>query len=239
MISGKPEQDRLAVAHLEPGLDRGAHHLLGRNAVDALGPRAHELDAAARDDEGLEAVGAQIGEQLQHRLVDQLGVGPLPAAVARGRDPVRDDLLELGGRHAGMRRGDDLHQAPFAGCGQRFHVAFEHGLERLLVLPARVLRRQRLDAVEREGELDIHRLLDPQRAVIVEGGDALILGHEIRPAGDARDEIGDRSSSPDRRSRTAASRRCLCACTGVKRVVAARTGSAPSAESRKRRLSFE
>ena len=70
----------------------------------------------------------------------------------------------------------------------------EHRLERLLVLPVRILRRQRLDAVEDEGELDVHRLLDPQRAVVVEGGDALIHRHEVRPAlgGDTRDEGGDR-----------------------------------------------
>ena len=86
---GQPEQHRLAVAHLEPRLDRRADDLLGRNAVDLLGPRAHELDAAAGDDEGLEAVGAQVGEQLQHRLIDQLGVGPLEARIARGREPVR------------------------------------------------------------------------------------------------------------------------------------------------------
>ena len=36
-----------------------------------------------------------------------------------------------------------------------------------------------LDAVEREGELGVHRMLDPQRAVIVEHGDALRLRHEI------------------------------------------------------------
>ena len=57
-----------------------------------------------------------------------------------------------------------------------------------------MLRRQRLDAVEREGELDVHRLLDPQRAVVVERGDALGLGHEVGRAfrGHRRDEIDDR-----------------------------------------------
>lgn len=36
-----------------------------------------------------------------------------------------------------------------------------------------MLRRQRLDAVDDEKGLKIHRLLGPRRAVIVEGGDAL------------------------------------------------------------------
>ena len=149
LICGRRNSVGPAVAHLEPRLDRRADHLLGRDAVDLLGPRPHELDAAAGDDEGLEAVGAQIGEQLQHRLVDQLGVGPLESGVARGREPVGDDLGELVHGHAGVRRRHQLDQALFAGCGQRLHVAVQHRLERLLGLPAGVLRRQRLDAVER------------------------------------------------------------------------------------------
>ena len=46
----------------------------GGIAVYPLRPGPHELDAAAGHDECFEAVGAQIGEQLQHRLVDQLGI---------------------------------------------------------------------------------------------------------------------------------------------------------------------
>ena len=92
LISGSRNSVGAPSLHLEPRLDRRADDLLGRNAVDLLGPRPHELDAAARHDEGLEAVGAQIGEQFQHRLVDQLGVGPLEPRIARGREPVGDDL---------------------------------------------------------------------------------------------------------------------------------------------------
>src|SRR5690348_8635829 len=39
---------------------RGADDLLRRDAVGLVGEGAHELDAATRDDEGLEAVGAEI-----------------------------------------------------------------------------------------------------------------------------------------------------------------------------------
>ena len=46
----------------------------------------------------------------------------------------------------------------------------------------RVLRRQRLDPIDRKNDLEIHRLLGPQRAVVVEGGDALVRRHEIRAA---------------------------------------------------------
>jgi hypothetical protein len=56
-----------------------------------------------------------------------------------------------------------------------------------------MLRRHRLDAIEREGELEVDRLFGPQRPVIVEGRDTLRDGNEVGAAvgGDARDEIGD------------------------------------------------
>ena len=68
-----------------------------------------------------------------------------------------------------------------------------------------------LDAVEGEGQLHIHRLLDPQRAVIVEGRDALLGRNEIRPAlrRDARDKIEDRSL---RRALVPGRQRIACAC---------------------------
>ena len=66
-------------------------------------------------------------------------------------------------------------------AGERaFHVALEQRGERLLVLPLGMLRGERLHAVEREEELEIHRLLGPERAVVVEDRDAL----------GGRDEVG-------------------------------------------------
>ncbi|WP_371930184.1 hypothetical protein [Bradyrhizobium sp. CCGUVB1N3] len=57
-----------------------------------------------------------------------------------------------------------------------------------------MLRRHRLDLTEAECRLEIDRLLAPQRAVIVEYGDAFGGRNEVRAAvsRDARDEIGDR-----------------------------------------------
>ena len=57
-----------------------------------------------------------------------------------------------------------------------------------------MLRRERLDAVEREEQLEIHRLLGPERAVVVERRDALGDRHEVRRAflGDFRHEVHDR-----------------------------------------------
>ena len=77
------EKQRHPVAHLEARLDARSHHLLGRNAVHPLGPRPHELDAAARGDEGLKAPRAQQGQKLEHRLVDELRVRALEAGMAR------------------------------------------------------------------------------------------------------------------------------------------------------------
>src|SRR3954447_17414586 len=47
---------------LEFGNTRRAHHLLRRYAIDLLRPWPHEFDAAARHDEGLEPIGAQVSE---------------------------------------------------------------------------------------------------------------------------------------------------------------------------------
>ena len=93
-----------------------------------------------------------------------------------------------------MRHGDDFDQSLFAGRHHRLQVAVQHRRERLLGLPFRMHRRHDLHAVECEGQLDIHRLLDPERAVIVEGRDALVDRYEEGPAlrRDARDEVEDR-----------------------------------------------
>jgi hypothetical protein len=45
-----------------------------------------------------------------------------------------------------------------------------------------MLRRHCLDPIECEQELEVQRLLAPQRAVIVEDSDALCFGHEVRRA---------------------------------------------------------
>src|SRR5206468_9566017 len=45
-----------------------------------------------------------------------------------------------------------------------------------------MLRRERLHAIQREEHLEIHRLLAPERAVVVERGDALLRRYELRAA---------------------------------------------------------
>ena len=67
----------LVIAVLVP--PAGADDLLRRDAINPLGIDTHEVLAAAGDNEGLVAVGAQIAQDFQHRLIGQLGIGLVPA----------------------------------------------------------------------------------------------------------------------------------------------------------------
>src|SRR5256885_17221451 len=57
-----------------------------------------------------------------------------------------------------------------------------------------MLRRERLHAVDREEELEIHWLLAPERAVVVERGDAFLRRNKVGRAflGDLSDEVSNR-----------------------------------------------
>src|SRR4051812_50171402 len=79
-------------------------------------------------------------------------------------------------------------------AGERcLDVALEERGEGFLVLPFGVLGRERLDPVDREEELVGERLLAPGRAVVVEGGDALVGRHDLGRSlfRDAFDEADD------------------------------------------------
>ena len=66
-------------------------------------------------------------------------------------------------------------------CGGQ--VTFEQGSERLLTFPLRMLWRERINAGKSKIALEKHRLLGPKRAVVVNGGDALVNRHEIPRTG--------------------------------------------------------
>ena len=72
--------------------------------------------------------------------------------------------------------------AAFAAGERAFYIALEQRREWFLRFPLGMLRRERLHAVEREEELEIHRLLAPERAVVIERGDALFRRNEVRRA---------------------------------------------------------
>ena len=179
-ISRQARQYRLVAAQFELGLDAAPDHLLRRYAVDLLGPGANEFDLAARYDEGLETVRPQVGEQFQHRLIDHLGVESSSLRMPGAGDPVADDLVELLGGHPGVGDGKDPRDGGFAAGKRAFHIALERRRKRLLRLPFGMLRGERPQAIEGEDELEVQRLLGPQRAVIVEGGDSLGDGDEVR-----------------------------------------------------------
>jgi hypothetical protein len=67
-------------------------------------------------------------------------------------------------------------------CGQRLVIVFQHRLERLSGFPFRVLRRSALDFFEGEQQFEVHRLLAPQGAVVVEHGDAVLGFDEVLTA---------------------------------------------------------
>ena len=99
-----------------------------------------------------------------------------------GGQPVGDDLLEFLGGHAGVRGHDDFEHRAFATGEGGFHIALEQRGERLFVLPFGMCRGKRLHAVQREEELEIHRLLGPEGAVVVKRRDAFGGRYELRAA---------------------------------------------------------
>src|SRR5581483_10957906 len=125
---------------------------------------------------------AQIGEQFDHRLVDEVDVRTLEARMPGTRHPVGDSLRELRGGHPGMRRGNHLEYPLLARRHAAGHVAGEDRLEGLARLPLRMLWSELLHTVEREGELEIDRLLGPEGAVVVEHSNAFRHRHELGAA---------------------------------------------------------
>src|SRR5215510_2234577 len=76
---------------------------------------------------------------------------------------------------------------------QGLQVMLEERLERLPLLDGRILNGELLHAVREKEALHRHRMLTPQRPVVIEGGDALRWRNVIASAllRDARDEVDD------------------------------------------------
>src|SRR5205823_9827570 len=115
----------LAVAHFIFRFDAAPDDLFGRDAIYLLRPRTHELNATARDDEGLETIRSQIGKQLDHRLINAFGVGALEFRMFRSRDPISDNLLEPGGGHAATGGQDDLQYRVVASGKLASQITFD------------------------------------------------------------------------------------------------------------------
>ena len=173
----------------------------------SLGDRSHEVAVAARGDVVGEPVGLEVAEQLDHRHVAALAERPterrvLPGPQERvGRPRVLLDAL------AGERLEDAAHQhlqlAVVAVVVLRDRppsqrvVLLVGGLPRLALSQRLVLLGHLGQTREDEAELDRHRLLAPEGAVVVEDGDPLGRRNVVRTAlgGHALDELDDRGAS--------------------------------------------
>jgi hypothetical protein len=136
----------------------------------------------------------------------------MPRAAQEG---VRQ-LFEVFDADAGVDGQDALHQCPHVGVVTRVvlgheraeptEVVFKEGLPWLAFAQLRLRRRHFREAAKNEVQLDRHRLLAPQGAVVVEDRDPLLHRDGGRPAFAARtpDEVDDRlpgGAVPPRRQR--------------------------------------
>ena len=183
---------------------RAADHALGRDPVDRLGDRPHEVAVATRGDVGRETVRLEVAEQLAPSAGSHSPGTPVPASgAAVVQELVRGDRVLLHGhpverlqepaeQHlhvavvAVIVLGDNLTQPRIVALVARPSTAADPS--------ARVLLGHLGQPLEHETQLDRHRFLTPQRAVVVEHGNTLGARHILLAAlvGDAFDEVGDR-----------------------------------------------
>ena len=97
-------------------------------------------------------------------------------------EPLLHFRVELIHRHAGEGGSEDLLEVLHRELRHRLAVAGHHRFERLDVLEFRLRFHDRRDPLQAVHHLRVHRVRDPQRAVLVEGGDALGGRHELRAA---------------------------------------------------------
>ena len=75
---------------------------------------------------------------------------------------------------------DDVRPIRLVEFGHRHLVVREHRLEGLGGFPFLMLGSQRFHSVQREYGLCVQRMLHPQRAILVEGGNPVFRGNVIR-----------------------------------------------------------
>ena len=195
------QQARLLHQNGNPALGVAVFHLAGcaddllrRDAIDLFGIDPHEILAAARDDVGPVAIGAQMLHGFEHRLIDQFRVGAVPAGMPRSCQPVPHFRRKLIDRHAGQRRSGNYFEVLQRQPGHCRLVAGENGLEGLHLRQLLLGLHHCGDSIEAVGQLGVDRLLHPQRPILVEAGDAGFGRHEMgaRLIGRFPHEIEDR-----------------------------------------------
>ena len=93
-----------------------------------------------------------------------------------------DERWEFFVAHASVRHGDDLQPILLAELAHRLAIAASTDLNGSWSLPLGVLGRHLAQTVKRKHGLGVQRMLGPKRAVLIEGGDA-IVGLDILGAG--------------------------------------------------------
>jgi hypothetical protein len=92
-----------------------------------------------------------------------------------------------------MRRKHQLKKCLLAKTHQRLEVQLEQRLERLALLHGRIFAGELLDPIYEKKGLHLQRLLAPERAVVIEDGDAFCRWNEVWSTllRHARDEVED------------------------------------------------
>ena len=177
---------------------------LRRDAVELTGDRTHEIAITAGGDVRNEAVGLEEAQQLDHRLIPARAVRSAELGMLRRGEELVDLGAVLFDRHVGERRGHRTHQQAQVAVvavvvldhrlTEPAQVVLVRRLVRLLVAQLRVGLGHLGESPQREVELDRDRLLRPQRAVVVERGDAFLWGDEPDATflRDRVDEVDDR-----------------------------------------------
>jgi hypothetical protein len=114
-----------------------------------------------RDNEGLEVVGAKVGEQFEHRLINHFGIKLAGLRMLRRRDPVTHGPGKFLGGHAGMGGRHQLGEARLTRRRDAMQVAFEQRGEWFLRFPFGMVGREGLDSIHEKEDLCINRLLRP------------------------------------------------------------------------------
>jgi hypothetical protein len=113
--------------------------------------------------------------------------------MGRAADPGGDIGLERGGCDIGMAGHHNLDQRRHAARHQRAQIARRPSAQRIRREDRRISLRLLAQSVERIKKLEIDRLFSPERSVIIEDGDPLILWHEVGRCriGHCRDKVQD------------------------------------------------
>src|SRR6516225_5825774 len=156
-----------------------AYHLFWRNAIELLRGHAHKILAATRDNVGLVPVGAQVLQDLEHRLIRKLSVETPPAWMLGGFNPFFCFGFEYLHWHTGQWCYENFLKLRQGQLRHRLAVAGKHSLKGLAVLKLWFLCHHRRHTVQAINHLRIHGMFDPQRTVLIESSDALLRRHEF------------------------------------------------------------